>query len=405
MLLVVAVAILALAGLVAFMPLAFREATPPAPPAVARAATRAEAAAALQRAAAALRKGDRAAYRAALPASGLAARHALGELFRHLSPLPWTRFSLLADPIPGRPGRFDVRAVGRLGKVGPADRVAGERVLDFETLGSRVVVDGDDTPPAVQREYLMAFHDPVWVERNGLLVIADRRARFRAVELVDAGTEARARLALVGVKPDAEVLVSIYSSVDDLRASLGGGPAEDRIRFFSNAGPRMAPYPWRVRDVGVLGPSLDGTGAWMPLMLSHELTHAFTARWFADTAHAPTFLMEGLATAVEGGRDWAPLREEVQTGNHLWPLTDAMGAGSLWMGNSTDEVRLAYLEASSVVLYVIDHWGLDKLKPFARAVADSDLTAEGIGKAVRESLGVGWDEFYAGWQQFVLALP
>src|SRR5450756_2435832 len=403
MLFVVAGAIFVLAGLVFFLPLPIDD-----PqwrrPRVARTATPAKARVALGRAAVALRAGDRAAYRAALPASGPAARRALGELFRHLSPLPWTRLTLLGRPVPGVPGRFDVRAVGQLGSTGPRDRVGGERILDFQMLGPRVVATGDATPPAVRRQYLMAFHDPVAVSRNGLLVLADRRAKDRAMALADAGAVARSRLALIGVTPRASVLVSVYSSLEDLKASLGGGPDENRIRFFSHAGPRVTPRPWRIRDIGVLGPSLDGTGAWMPLMLSHEMTHAYTGQWFAKTAHAPTFLLEGLATAVEGGRDWTP-REEVATGNQLWPLLDAMGAGNLWMGTSTEQVRLAYLEAGSVVLYVLDRWGLAKLRPFVTAVADSDLSAEGIDKATREALGVSWDELYAGWKEYVLALP
>jgi len=404
MLFVVAGAVFALAGFVFLLPLAFDEPQAALPPVV-RAATPEEARVALGHAAEALRAGDRAAYRAALPASGRAARRSLGELFRHLSPLPWTRLTLLGTPVPGEPGRFDVRAVGQLGSTGPRDRVGGERILDLQMLGPRVVATGDATPPAVERQYLMAFHDPVAVGRNGLLVLADRRARDRAEALADAGATARKRLALVGVRPDASVLVSVYSSLEDLRASLGGGPDEDRIRFFSHEGPRVAPRPWRIRDIGVLGPSLDGTGAWMPLMLSHEMTHAYTGQWFAKTAHAPTFLLEGLATAVEGGRDWTPLREEVASGNQLWPLLDAMGARDLWTGISTEQVRLAYLEAGSVVLYVLDRWGLAQLRPFVTAVADSDLSEEGIDKATSEVLGVSWDEFYAGWKEYALSLP
>src|SRR5450756_1569184 len=93
MLFVVASAILVLAGFVFFLPQAFDEPQAALPP-VARAATPEEARVALGRAAVALRAGDRATYRAALPASGRAARHSLGELFRHLSPLPWTRLTL-----------------------------------------------------------------------------------------------------------------------------------------------------------------------------------------------------------------------------------------------------------------------------------------------------------------------
>ena len=395
-------AVLVLAGFVAFLPLAF-EKPPPAP--VARAATLEEARAAFDHAAVALRAGDRAAYDAALPASGHGPRKAVRDLYRKLSPLPWSGFAIVTSPIPGHPGRYDVRAAGKLGRVGPPDRLAGERVLDLRRLGDRVVVVGDETPVAVRNQYLMAFHDPISVRRNGLLVIADRRSGKRARALADAAAIARPRLAMVGIVPSRPMLVALYASMEELRDALGGGPDENRIKFFSNAVPRLDPKLWRLRDVGVLGPMLTGTGDWMPLMLAHEMTHVYTARWFDDTEHAPTLLLEGLATFVEGGRDFAPLREEVASGNQLWPLLDTFATGSLWEGNSTEQVRLAYLEGSSLVQYVLQRWGLKKLKPFFVAVADSDLTDEGIDKAARATLGVGWDDLYAGWQEYVLTLP
>jgi hypothetical protein len=401
---VAAGAVLVLAGFVAFLPLAFEE--PSAAPAVAdRAATLPEARAAFDRAAAALRAGDRAAYVAALPASGPRPRKAVRDLYRKLSPLPWSGFTFVISSIPGEPGRFDVRAAGELGRVGPPDRLAGERILDLRRLGDRVVVVGDQTPAAVRSEYLMAFYDPIVVQRNGLLVIADRRSGARARALADAAAIARPRLALVGITPSQPMLLSVYASMEELRGALGGGPDENRIKFFSGTAPRLDRKPWRLTDVGVLGPMLAGTGAWMPLMLAHEMTHAYTVRWFGATKHAPTLLLEGLATYVEGGRDYAPLREEVATGNQLWPLPDTLSTGSLWEGNTTDQVRLAYLEGSSLVQYVVQRWGVKELKPFFVAVADSDLSEEGVDKATRATLGVGWDDFYAGWQKYVLTIP
>jgi hypothetical protein len=402
-LVVAAGALLVLAGFVVFLPLAFEDQSPPPP--VSRAATLPEARAAFDRAAAALRAGDRAAYAAALPALGSAPRKAVRDLYRKLAPLPWSGFDFVASPIPGRPGRFDVMATGGLGLVGPPDRLAGERILDLRRLGDRVVVTGDETPAAVRSQYLMAFYDPVAVRGKGLLVIADRRSGKRARALAAASSIARARLATVGITPGKPALLSVYASMEELRGALGGGPDENRIKFFSGPAPRLDREPWRLTDVGVLGPMLAGTGDWMPLMLAHEMTHVYTVRWFRGTEHAPTLLLEGLATYVEGGRDYAPLREEVATGNQLWPLPETLATGSLWEGNTTDQVRLAYLEGSSLVQYVIQRWGVKKLKPFFIAVADSDLSEAGVDKATRATLDVSWDEFYAGWQAYVMTIP
>jgi hypothetical protein len=108
---------------------------------------------------------------------------------------------------------------------------------------------------------------------------------------------------------------------------------------------------------------------------------------------------------VEGGRSFQPLRDDLASGDESYPLEKALRARSLWDGNALPKVRLAYLEGASLVLYVLEEWDLDGLKRFVRAVSDSDLRADGLDAAARESLGVSWDELRAGWEAYVGTLP
>jgi hypothetical protein len=397
------VAVVALVALGAVLPAIVEESPPPAP--ATRAARPDEVRAAMDRATEALRDRDRAAWDAALPASGPDARRAVDSLYRHVVRLPWTSVRMIAEPVRGRPGRFYVGAVGEVGGADPADRIMARMVFDAIVLGDRLVLRDDATPRDVAGQHVMAFERPVAVRRNGLIVIADKSEQAAAEALAAAGGPARERLALLGIEPREPVVVYYYSSRRQLLRALGDDPDEPRIRFFSRAPDRVAESPTWTRDIGVLGPALDGKEEWTPLMLAHELTHAYTSRWFARTRHAPTLLAEGLATAVEGGRTYQPLRDDLASGESAFPLEKALAAKTLWRGNPIDKVRLAYLEGSSLVLFVLDRWGLDGLRDFVTAVSDSDLGTEALDEAARESLAVSWDELRAGWADFVQTLP
>ena len=359
---------------------------------------------ALDQATEALLARDRTGWDASLPAAG-DARDGVAALYRRLARLPWTDLRLVAEPVDGRPGRFYVGAVGEVGGAGPADRVLARRVFDAGLRGGRVVLLDDVTPPGVRDQHVMAFDLPVVVRRNGLIVIADKREQAGAEALADAGGSARERLGLLGITPGEPVVVYYYGSRRQLLRSLGEDPGEKRVRFFSHAPMRLGDEPTWTRDIGVLGPALDGKQSWAPRMLAHELTHAYTARWFVGTRHAPTLLAEGLATAVEGGRSFQPLRDDLDAHRSAYPLEKALRARSLWKGNRIDKVRLAYLEGASLVLYVLDRWGLRKLREFVATVSDSHLTRKGLDTASRDSLDVSWRELRSGWAEFVQTLP
>lgn len=410
--LVAAIAVLASVGvlitLAVALPVAFQEDSSGTPAPLTRPATQAEAEATVDAAVAALRDGDEDAWRAALPASGDAADEAVDDLYETLAGLPWTALNASAAAIPSKPGRYDVRLTGALTGVGPDDRIVAERVLELQVLGTRVVATDDLTPRAVRDQYLMAYRDPTVIEGDACVVLTEPKYRDLAEDLTVAAGEARDDLGKLGIDPDRPVLLYLYASRDQLHDALGGGPSDERVEFFSAPVERASDDLWWPRDINILAPALlkqDDWQGWSRRLLAHELTHAFTVHWFAETANDPVFLAEGLAVAVEGGRSYAPLREELGRGNERLPLDTAFALGSLWSGSSQEKVELAYLEAGSVILYVDDAWGLGTLKRWVTAIADSDLTPEGLAAATKRTLGVGWSEFVDGWAEYAQTLP
>jgi hypothetical protein len=399
-----AAAVVALVVAGTILPLAATEESPAARPSVSRPAAAADMEAAAARATDALVARDAAAWRAALPATG-AARRSVDGLYRRLVRLPWTEVRIIAEPVEGLRGRFYVGAVGELGGADPPDRIMARRVYDAVVRDGRLTLRDDVTPAEIRGQQVMAFERPIAVRRNGLVVIADKAEQTAAEELAHAGGAARERLELLGITSRKPVVVYYYASRGQLLRALGEDPGEARIRFFSHAPLHLDETPTWTRDVGVLGPALAGKEAWAPQMLAHELTHAYTSSWFRGARHAPSLLAEGLATAVEGGRSFQPLRDDLDSGEETFPLEQALRAKSLWEGNALAKVRLAYLEGASLVLYVLKRWDVDGLKRFVHAVSDSDLRADGLDAAARETLGVSWDELRSGWEEYVRTLP
>ena len=361
----------------------------------------------LARAAAALRARDRAAFVAALPADGAAAdvgslREHLAAVYATLSPLPWTAFGFSIEPLRGQDGVYRVVGSGRLGEAGPSDRLAVVRYLRLVAAPDGVTVTEDVTPEDLRRRYLMALHDPVVLQRSGFIVLADRWARDRARAVAASAGRARTRLETLGLDTSPTVLVTIYGSAEDVRDALAVQLPSVRLRFFAHAPLRVAREDPPVSDVGVMGPWLRDPGRSVDGVFVHELAHAYTVGWFAGDETPPALLAEGIAAAAEGVPVSPGLREEVASGDSLWPLPESFGVEDVWDGGDMDAIGLGYEVGRSLVDYVDLRWGAGRLEEFVRAVSGAEPTEAGMDAALGDALGVSWDQFYAEWRRFVL---
>ena len=248
----------------------------------------------------------------------------------------------------------------------------------------------------------MALHEPVVLQRPGLIVLADRWARGRARTVLTAADRARPRLATLGVDTSPTVVVTVYGSAEDVRDALAVKAATPRLVYFSYPPLRVAKKSWDVWDVGVMGPWLRDPGISTGAVLTHELAHAYTIRWFGGSERPRALLAEGIAEAAEGAFVTPALREEVATGDQLWPLPESFGSEDVWDGASGEAVSLGYDVGGSIVDYVVSRWGPARLRPFVQAVAAAEPTEAGMDAALGEALGVDWRRFYAGWRRYVL---
>ena len=405
---VLTVAAVLLAALGAWgMAEAFREGPAVAvAPSAPRPVTRADVEASADEALDAVRSGDRLAYRAALPAEGAEATAALDELWEHLAPLQWGVLAANVAEIRSSDGAFDITVTGTIGGAGPRDRIVAERVLVFEREGGRVVASGDRTPAQARRQFLMAFERPRLLKRDGAVVVYDASWAPEARRLAGCVPAARARVAeALGERLDKPIVVLLYSSTNEVVDYLGNPQFERRVRFFSRVPTTVSRQLWAPSDIGVVAPALGPGIVDAQSIITHEVTHALTTRWFFETRNDPTLLEEGAAVAVADKRLYLPLRNDLADGRLTFPLLDGFARDGFWTSKDMDKVELAYLEAGATAKYILARWGVQAYKRFATDVADTSLSRQDIKATVEKDLGVTWAEFYAGWVDYVETLP
>jgi len=126
--------------------------------------------------------------------------------------------------------------------------------------------------------------------------------------------------------------------------------------------------------------------------LYHEYTHAVVR---AITPRVPTWLNEGLAQYFEGReideRQKEILRRIAQAGK-LPPLSSLEGS---FMKFGSEQAVFAYLISLSSVRYMIDNFGIYRVKDVLEELAGGADT----GKAISKSIMFSYEEFDSNWRR------
>ncbi len=128
--------------------------------------------------------------------------------------------------------------------------------------------------------------------------------------------------------------------------------------------------------------------------LIHELTHLmFAERVDSPRAKPPAWLNEGLAMYFEpgGGYRESDVRRAFRSGD-LIPLRHMKT-----VPGKPDEVRLFYSQSASVVRFLMDQFGADRMDALLTEINNGG----NIDEALAAAYGVGVDELDEGWRRYL----
>jgi len=208
-----------------------------------------------------------------------------------------------------------------------------------------------------------------------------------AQELMDTCQEGLASLTQdVGAYPEKPIQIYVYQSTNDLRGAMV---------FSQEWTGGLAFIDFGIIAIGISPSQLE----WGTRALVHELTHLVVHQaTFSPYGQLPLWLDEGLATYSEGEFD-ADLRSS---------LNGAISEGTLISVRTlcspfsayTDEARLSYAESYSLVKYLLDNYGQDKMLDLLTVLKQGSTYDE----ALTEVYGFDIDGLDASWRATVTPL-
>ena len=202
-------------------------------------------------------------------------------------------------------------------------------------------------------------------------------------KLMDIAVKSLDRLANeAGVESTGEISIVIFPSAEEMREQLvytqewAGGVA-------------FGEY-----DLIMIGISPADSRRWAEEVIPHEIAHLITENSFINcqAVRIPLWLNEGIAVYAEGPLSWkrrdqvdAALIDEtlpaLKTLRYTFPIDG-------------DEADLAYSQSASVVTYLIDTYGVEKM----HALVENIRSGKTIDQALRVIYGLNTDELDQIWR-------
>ncbi len=206
--------------------------------------------------------------------------------------------------------------------------------------------------------------------------------------LHDAAAQALVTLSSdVGITTDKPVNIYIYANTNDLQASILYAPSWVGGQAFPET------------NIVIIGVSTDQLD-WGKSTEAHELTHVLVGHLtFSCLGFIPTWLNEGLAMYGQGG----PLADQVTQFNQAKSANQLLALGSL-AGAFSDEANranLSYTEAYSVVNYLIQTYGRDKMTALLLSLRDGNT----IDQALQSAYGFNTNGLEDVWRASIGAAP
>lgn len=206
--------------------------------------------------------------------------------------------------------------------------------------------------------------------------------------LHDAAAQALVRLSKdVGISSDKPVDIYIYANTSDLQASILYEPSWVGGQAFPET------------NIVIIGVSTDQLD-WGKSTEAHELTHVLVGHLtFSCLGFIPTWLNEGLAMFGEGGPAAAEVNQfdQAKTANQLLALSSLAGAFS----DEANRANLSYTEAYSVVNYLIQTYGRDKMTALLISLRNGNT----IDQALQSAYGFDTNGLEDVWRASIGAAP